>query len=84
MGLAKRVTGKTHDHVPNLIAGFFGDGVFAGVLIELEPVIVELLFLVLFGNDLAQGVGFGGVKIRERHDHLGDVFLINHDAVGFA
>src|SRR6476646_1372508 len=81
MGLAKTVAGETHDHRPDLVDGGGGSAVVLGAAAKLMIVVPQLPVLMFFADDLAELIRIFKGKISERHGHLRDVLLIDHDAM---
>ena len=83
MGFAETVACEAHDHRPNFVDGVRRRPVLGGATAELLMVIPQLPRLMLLADDLAQLIRVFQGKVGERHGHLRDVFLVDHDAVGF-
>src|SRR4026208_1602737 len=82
MGLAKTVAGEAHDHRPDLVDGGGGSAVVFGAEAKLMIVVPQLPVFMFLADDLSELIRILEGKIGERHGHLRDVFLIDHDAMG--
>ena len=83
VGLAKGIPAEAHHHVPD------GGHLAPGDTFDFRPgektflEILQLMFPVFFGHDLAQCIGFGMGEAGKGDRGAGHVFLVDHDAEGF-
>ncbi len=82
MALVEAVTSELEDHVPEVLSFFLGKPFLHAPLQELFRVGSDQLFLLL-ADRLDAGVGFGQLNPSEPVENPHDLFLIDHDPVGF-
>ncbi len=84
VGFAKGIAAKAHHHVPDFGDLVIGHPALLGAAVKPLLKVAQLVFAILFGQDFAQGIGFGMGKAGDHHRRAGNVFLIDHDAEGFS